>query len=543
LNSTVDNMVADYMDNLPEAVMQPETPEMGEVADDLTDVVGWALHHAGFKPEWRRAVEDATVTGTGIMHVFWDDEATFGSAQGGIGLTAWRPDYWMPDPLYSNFQDGRAVFKVCMHPLSYFMQHFPETADYIDPDAHRMLPSEELQKRDDQRYDDPLVALLEVWFRRYDAQTGKYAVNMAQVAGGALLYDSREENPGGVYAHGKYPFVTLRFREREDSAYGTGMVYEFADTQRIINRCARYMDENGRASSKMRLIVNRNAGLDMAAATDMNRDVIEADRADDSVFSWSQARPLNSQVMNMTQWLQDTQKQDSGQNQFSRGEGGLGVTAASAISMLQEAGGKITRMHTSAYMDAFREAVEQIVALTAEFLSDERTLMITGREDGSPMREISMSGARIRGSGASRPSITVRVNVQRTNPQQVTAYNQLVMQMAEISAQANSPIPAGMLMRALRVSGKDEVVKLLDAADAQHKQLAQLMQAVETLQAENEQLKEATEQAGQELSAQKALIDQTAMHMRVAPQSSQPAPQPAPIQGAPMNAISGQSAL
>ncbi|MEF9975006.1 MAG: hypothetical protein RR893_13890, partial [Clostridia bacterium] len=348
---------------------------------------------------------------------------------------------------------------------------------------------------------------------------------------------------GGVYAHGKYPFVTLRFREREDSAYGTGMVYEFADTQRIINRCARYMDENGRASSKMRLIVNRNAGLDMAAATDMNRDVIEADRADDSVFSWSQARPLNSQVMNMTQWLQDTQKQDSGQNQFSRGEGGLGVTAASAISMLQEAGGKITRMHTSAYMDAFREAVEQIVALTAEFLSDERTLMITGREDGSPMREISMSGARIRGSGASRPSITVRVNVQRTNPQQVTAYNQLVMQMAEISAQANSPIPAGMLMRALRVSGKDEVVKLLDAADAQHKQLAQLMQAVETLQAENEQLKEATEQAGQELSAQKALIDQTAMHMRVAPQSSQPAPQPAPIQGAPMNAISGQSAL
>ncbi|MEG1516536.1 MAG: hypothetical protein RSD95_16735, partial [Clostridia bacterium] len=90
LNSTVDNMVADYMDNLPEAVMQPETPEMGEVADDLTDVVGWALHHAGFKPEWRRAVEDATVTGTGIMHVFWDDEATFGSAQGGIGLTAWR---------------------------------------------------------------------------------------------------------------------------------------------------------------------------------------------------------------------------------------------------------------------------------------------------------------------------------------------------------------------------------------------------------------------------------------------------------------------
>ena len=39
-------------------------------------------------------------------------------------------------------------------------------------------------------------------------------------------------------------------------------------------------------------------------------------------------------------------KQDCGQNQFTRGEGGLNVTAGTAIHYLQEAGGKITRWHS-----------------------------------------------------------------------------------------------------------------------------------------------------------------------------------------------------
>ena len=44
LNATVDNVVADQMDNLPEAKMMPERPELQESADILTDVVRYALY-------------------------------------------------------------------------------------------------------------------------------------------------------------------------------------------------------------------------------------------------------------------------------------------------------------------------------------------------------------------------------------------------------------------------------------------------------------------------------------------------------------------
>lgn len=514
LNSDVDNMIADYMDNLPEAIVQPETAELAPMADDLTDVIGWTLHRANFKHAWRLAVSDATITGTGVLHAYWDDEMSLGDKRGGIGIQAWRPEYFMPDPLYDSLQDGRAVFKVCMHPLSYFEQHYPDKAKYIDPDAHVKLPSEELSRRDDQRYDDPLVALLECWFKRYDAKKKKYAVHMVQVAGGALLYDSRDDNPGGVYDHGQYPFVMLRFRDRENTCYGTGMMYEFADTQRMINRFTRYMDENARASARIRYIVNRNADLDMEAATDMNRDVILANVTDERAINQIQARPLNSQVMQTVQWLQDTEKQDSGQNQFSRGEGGLGVTAASAISMLQEAGGKITRLHTASYMDSFREMIEQIIALTAEFVDEERIVMITGDEHNEIGREVRLDGRSLKDSVLKRPALTVRVETQRSNPQQISSYNQLVLQMAEISAQAGSPIPAGTLMRAMRVPGKEEIVKLLDAADMQRQQMEQMQQQIQQLAAQNQQLMEQGAQMAQEMDAQKQMLGQTAQMLR-----------------------------
>lgn len=38
LKSTLNNCVADQMDNMPEAFLSPETPELSNTAEDLTDI-------------------------------------------------------------------------------------------------------------------------------------------------------------------------------------------------------------------------------------------------------------------------------------------------------------------------------------------------------------------------------------------------------------------------------------------------------------------------------------------------------------------------
>lgn len=526
LNSTIDNMIADQIDNTPEAIMEPETPELAPIADDMTDVVGWALDHAGFKKEWRRGIDDSITVGTSVIQVFYDEEQEYGGERGGIVLETWRTEDWFPDPAYSNFQDGRAVFKVSIQPLSFFYQHYPDDAKYIEPDAYVNADSLDVAQKEGARYSDPLVALLEVWFRRYDPDEKRYEIHMATLAGHTLLYDSRKDHPNGVYDHGMYPFITQRFRERDNTAFGTGMVYEFAPTQRIINRYIRYIDENARASSKPKLMVSKNAGVDMDSATDFEKDVVEADMIGPTVMDWFQAAPLNGQIMSTAQWLQDTQKQDSGQNQFSRGEGGLGVTAASAISMLQEAGGKITRLHNALFMESFKELVEQVIALIAQYFTESRTIMITGRDDNSPQRPATLNSALFTGleSTYGRPAATVRVQVQRSNPQQISAFNQLVLEMSQISAQSNSPIPASVIMRSLRVTGKKDIVKMLEENDAQQQMMAQLQQQAEQLALENEQLNAMLQQAGQEMQAKDQMLSAASQQLQSATPPRQTAP-------------------
>ena len=90
--------------------------------------------------------------------------------------------------------------------------------------------------------------------------------------------------------------------------------------------------------------------------------------------------------MNFMAYLVDTMKQDSGQNQFSRGEAGLGVTAASAIQALQEAGGKITRLHTAGYMESFRQAVEQMIYVLSDRITEERVIMVAGQDSAGTLR-------------------------------------------------------------------------------------------------------------------------------------------------------------
>ena len=59
------------------------------------------------------------------------------------------------------------------------------------------------------------------------------------------------------------------------------------------------------------------------------------------------------------------------------------MTAASAIQALQEAGGKIARMHTEKYKAAFRQMVEQILWVLSEYMEPGRKMKIIGGWDSS----------------------------------------------------------------------------------------------------------------------------------------------------------------
>lgn len=487
LKSTFNNCVADQMDNMPEALMLPETKALETVAEDLTDVVRFIMALNNYEALHRRRVEDCFCTGTAVTQVVWDPDMDGG--KGNVAVFRWPVENFLWDPVSEDIQNGRAVFKVSWHPKSWFEQHYPKHAEYIGSDAAVYNGLGVPKSQDESRpADEDRTMLLEYWYRLYDAEKRRYTVNVAYLAGGVLLEEKED-----IYKHGMYPFVLDVYTPIEGLPVGDGLIQECAPMMRYVNRYASYIDMNLRMASKGRLLVDRNAGLDKDALLDWENDVVEGDRIDPSALQWMQTQPFTGAATQQLLQLQTDIKQDSGQNQFTRGETAGGVTAASAISALQEAGGKITRLRTHVLNQGFRAIVEQVMWLINQFYDSKRVLFITGREDRPDQRrEVSADPKRLFGSSKNGtlppPPYTVQVQIQRRNPLRQQAQNELFMQAYSMAAQAGTPFPLSVLFRLLQVDGKERILPEIQAFEQYQQQMQELAMQNEQLTAQVEQL-------------------------------------------------------
>lgn len=491
LNSCIDNVIADQVDNMPEARMAPEREETARSAEELTDVVSYILYHAGWPGKYQKIMEDAVVTGTGIAEVFWDDESEDGD--GMVNVLHWHPEDFYPDPMYENIQDGRGIFKATQTTVAWVEEHYPHVKGYVTGSDEGTELESDLSEAPD---GDVRTTLLEFWYKRYDAKKRKNRVHMAMLAGGALLFSTEtgygieggeDEYREGVYAHGMYPFTVFKYRDVFREPFGTGLIHDYKDTQTAIDRYQKYIDDNARQSSIQRTFIRRGSGVNPEDLANYGKTVIEWDGNDiREVMQTIQASPLNNQVFQNMQYLVDTMKQDSGQNQFNRGEGGLGVTAAAGIVALQEAGGKITRWHTEAFKDAFREMVEQIIWVLSEYMPADRKLRIVGGWDNTENMEgrlIELSAPKFEGDEMLKPAYFVRVQVQKNNPMQNQAHNEFVQNVAQVSAQYGKPLPPEVVVRLMRdVPNKQAILKAIAQAGTMQDEIANLQAQLEQAQ-------------------------------------------------------------
>lgn len=509
LLSTFKNCVADQMDNLPEALMLPERPEMEAQAEDLTDIVRYVLMLNRFDSALhRRFAEDFMGVGTTIAKVCWD--ADMADGKGDIAILRWPIESFVWDPGAEDIQDAQALMLLSWHPIAWYRDHYPERGGYISAEV-----GDEENRPDSQQAvgdQDATAMMMEYWWRTYDHKKRKYHINVAYFAGGILL-----EKFEDVYAHGLYPFATAAFNRIEGQPIGGGIVEELLPMMRYINRYARYADENMRMSAKIRMLVRTNANIDEEELADWNANLIHGDSIGEDAVRWMQSKPLNGLWVQQMLQFQSDMKQDSGQNSFNRGESAGGITAASAISALQEAGNKQTRMHTQALNQMFRDIVWQILWLISQFYEDDRVQMITGLDDKH--RQVDASAFHLMGEDALPPETrdelselpdgmkrdilrnarkkserrrqkgsvppppyTVQVQVQRRNPLRIQAQNELFIQAYTMAAQAGQQFPLSLLFDLLNVDGKERIKPVLQQVDQQTQMLQQLA-------AENEQLK------------------------------------------------------
>lgn len=489
LKSTVNNVVADQMSSMPEAKLLPETPEFQEMADDLQDMVHYVVYCANsYERTHYRRCEDFYVAGTAVTQVAWDPDMSFG--RGEIALIRYPIEAFLWDPMAEYIQDCRAVMKVAWRPLSWFRDHYPETGKYVGAEegTHNNVGMSDGQENAEHASDEKRALMIEYWWREYSSKTNRYTINVAYAAGNALLDVQRD-----VYAHGLYPFVIDVHDSIEGSLAGEGLVHELTPLMRYINRYAAYIDMNLRMSSKGRMLVRKGAGIDRDALTDWETDVIEGDRVvQGEDVSWLQNQPFTSMVQQMMFQLQTDLKQDSGANQFTRGETTGGIVSGKAINSLIQAGGKISTMRTEQLKYGFKEIVEQILWLMAQFYDNDRVMMITGH-DGR-RRELHVDTKKLFGKktkGAiDPPPYTVQIEISTKDPQRIANQNQMFMEAYTMAAQAQQFFPLSSLFQMLNLDGKDKVLPVIRENENYQQQMQSMQQQVEQMGQQMAQLQE-----------------------------------------------------
>lgn len=481
LKSTFNNCVADQMQNMPEARLLPETPELQDAATDMQDLLRFVVYDVNhYERVHRRRAEDLYGPGTAVTQVAWDE--TMDHGKGNIAIIRWPIEAFLWDPQAEDIQDARALIKVSWHPMSWYDAHYPDVAPYIasEEGEHNSvgMPEPQAGRAGD---DEDRAMLLEYWYRTYDAETHQYRINVAYCAGHALL-----EHQENVYAHGMYPFVLDVHSTIEGMPVGDGMVSELVPMMRYINRYARYIDTNLRYSSKGRMLTRRESGIDRKALADWSVDMIEGDSIEKGRdWDWMQHQPFNGLALQQLMQMQSDLKQDSGANQFTRGETTGGVVSAKGIMALQEAGGKITGLRTDTLNAGFAEIVKQVLWLMAEFYEDDRVVAVTGRA-GVRTRPVTINGKTLFGredGAVPPPPYLVQIEVNRRDPAYVEAMNQRFMEAYTMAAQAKQYFPLSALFKVMNIEGKDRLLPIIEANE-QH------MQQMQQLQAQNEQMME-----------------------------------------------------
>ena len=445
LNSTIENLKADLMDNYPQAIIQAETPDDRMVAEIVGALIRQNHDASGYRHEYFYACHDLLVGGYCVQEVGYDVNANYGI--GGAFIRYVNQHNIMFDPQVTNLQDGRAVFKISPRTIAWLEKRYPENAGKFQKDQFSMEADSELQ------YDeDKSVLMIEYWWREYDVAAMRWRVHMALMAGRQLLEDSRESKPEGYFAVGEYPFVVTPMFRRKNSALGYGLPDVFGMEQKYSDKLDQIAMKNAQMASHNKLLVTEASGFDVDDLRDWAKDVHRGENL--AGVTWFPTPPLPAYIVQAPAVMRQSIKDDSGANDFSRGNTASGVTAASAIAALQEMSNKRSRMIAMILQEAFKTLVRYEIEFEREYnmLPREVLLTIDGQQQTATFETAIMERESALGNQVPI-EFMISIKVERENRWATTAHNELILQMVQLGV-----LQPGQAVELMVFEGKEMVI-------------------------------------------------------------------------------------
>lgn len=376
LFTTIANKLADYMDNYPDATVQPREQSDEAAAKQLTAVIPAILERNRYKELYRKTALDSIKNGCGIQQVVWDKDLDNGLGDVAIRRVDPLNIFW--EPGVDDIQQSANVFVAELRRNDEIAEMYPEITDLRDRLSTPSLTVAQYTYNGSVDTSDKSYIVNWYYKRRVGSKT---ILHYCRFVNDVVLFAS-ENDPryaqDGWYKHGRYPFVFFTMYPEVGTPFGFGELDIGHDAQDDIDEINAEILRNIKQTARRRWFVRDSAAVNEEEYADLNKDFVHVQGPIDDVgMREIVLQPLSSSVLQVYQHKIDEIKETTANRDVNQGGSG-GTSTASGIAALQEAGNKTSRMMISASYERFREVCELIIELVRQFYDVPRTVRITG---------------------------------------------------------------------------------------------------------------------------------------------------------------------
>ena len=468
---------ADAMDSYPEPTVLPREPGDRKEAEVLTRVLPVILKNNRFKKAYSQAWWNKLKSGCAVYGVFWDGGKLHGLGDIDIRSMDVLNLFW--EPGVQSIQESEHFFSTELTPNRRLEEQYPQLAGKLGRSGGQV--SRYLY---DDKVDTSEQSLVVDWYY-HTVEQGRRVLQYCKFVGENVLY-ATENDPEmagkGWYDHGQYPFVFDVLFPEEGTPCGYGYVDLCKSAQKQIDLMNQAILKNTLASATPRFFVRADGAVNENEYADWTRPFVHTNGnlGADSIAP-IRVPTLDSVYVAVLQNKIAEMKETAGNRDVMGGGTAGGVTAATAIAALQEAGGKLSRNMIDDGYEAFAEVLTLCIELVRQFYDMPRQFRLLGKKgvefasfDNRSLRPraLLMGGYRV-------PEFDLEVSAQNETPYKTMEYNQLALQLFQMGFfRSDMAEQALRCLELMEFKNKDALTEVIREGQKETKQKAWLTEAL-----------------------------------------------------------------
>lgn len=492
LFNTITNKHADAMDSYPEPNVFPREQSDEQDAKNLAAVLPVVLEQADFEQVYSDNWWEKLKHGTAIYSPVWDNELQNGMGDVSVRAVDMLNLFW--EPGISDIQKSANVFRCELVRNEDLEARYPQLSGKLGGQSITLAEYDH-----DDSIDTTDMSVMVEWYYKRKVGT-KTVLHYVQMVNDEVLFATEnrpEYRERGWYDHGQYPFVFDILFPMKGSPAGFGFVAVCKDPQLYIDKLSGNILDNTGLATNPRYFAQDNNAVNMEDLLDNSKRIIPvAGNLDDLHLRKMDIAPVDGNSITVLQLKIDEMKETSGNRDVSSGSSSGGVTAASAIAALQEAGNKGSRDMISGAYRAYRRLDYMVLELMLQFYTEARYFRITAPNGAAEFITLASNQMGVQVSGIDRetgkplyrrPIFDIKITAQKRSAISREVENQRASELYQMGFfDPNRAQEAMIALDMMEFEGKDKVMEkvrqgqtlmnVLQQMSMQMQQMAALLQ-------------------------------------------------------------------